>query len=445
MNHVVESLPWMSHAASLMRYYALSPYLLVTYPTVASVIIIIALPAAILNLYIIIVGVVFPIWSYQTPVAYTPRRHADISSYLLELVFSTSIERSACLHLLSMVWDGFEENKRSSQSFIFREPGIITILLHVFLLPVCLLVDVSRLWVAITSPFIVFSRSAYFWSRQRTGQRVAMLDLYCISWILWTPLDVPARLSALNYLATMSRARFDPTLVIYCIDTLISCVKVADGKVTAIEGLEQLATASALCCLHTLSHLAVADTIVSVEDVRQRYTGAFPPETNFDNLPFSHTLGAIHTIFYQTRKFRVGLPIRTDQMTLITWRAQLALRNHWWEDGKPSTDERVIVADACAFGGEARPAWRVQWEDYKPSSGEHNIVASALAKLARFEYRRRGHRKVPRWLLRFAFHSLSQHTLPPTSVIADCLSIVAIDLGCDISNTTTPRERCVYT
>ena len=42
--------------------------------------------------------------------------------------------------------------------------------------------------------------------------------------------------------------------------------------------------------------------------------------------------------------------------------------------------------------------------------------------------------KVPRWLLRFALHSLSQDPPPPVPVITASLSIIAIDLGCDISN-----------
>ena len=321
--------------------------------------------------------------------------------------------------------------------------GKLDVVPHILHLPVCLWVDISRLCIAITLPFTVFSKRENFRLRLGSEHRTAMLDLYRISLTLQTPLDAPARSSILDYLATMTPAYFDPTSVINCFDTFIGCVKVTNGKVTVIRGSEQLATVSALCCLHKLSFLTVMDNIVGVESVRHRYTRAFPSEANFDDVPFSHTLGAIHTVFYQSRKFRVDLPTRMDQMTLITWRAQLAARKHWWEDGGLSSDERVLVADVFTRCGTAGQAWRVQWEDYKPSSDEHGIVSRALAKLARFEYRRRGHRKVPRWLLRFALHSLSQHPLPPTSVTIDCLSIVAIDLGCNFSNTTTPYERCV--
>ena len=320
-------------------------------------------------------------------------------------------------HFHGAGWVG-EHRSSGSLSFI-REPGVGTIRSHIFLLLVCLLADVVHLCIAITAPV----QRAYFRLRHGSGQQTATLDLYCISRTLQTSLDIPTRLSALNYLANVSQTPFDTPLVIDCFNTLIGCVEVTNGKVTMIKGLEQLATASALCCIHTLSHLAVTDTIVNVEMVRRRYTRVFPPGANFDGLPFSYTLGAIHTVFYQPSKFRVGFPTSMVQMTLITWRAQLALQNRWWEE---------------------RRAWRVQWEDYEPSNSEHTIVSRALTKLAQFEYRRRGHRKVPRWLLRFAFHSLSQNPQPPTSVIINCLSIIAIDMGCNLANTTTLHERCVY-
>jgi len=338
-----------------------------------------------------------------------------------------------------MMRDGLGEHYYTQMLPFFRESDYTTMLLHILLLPVCLLADASRLWIAFTLPFTSFAPRVYFRLWQGSEQRTVTPDLARISWTLRTSPDVPARLSALNYLVTMTPAHFDTTLVIDCFDTLIGCVKVANGKVTIIHGLEELATASSLCCLHTLSYLTVMGTIVSVEDVRQRYTKAFPSKVNFNGLPISYTLGTIHTVFYQSCKFRVGIPTSMDQMTLITWRARLAWQDRWWEDGKPSNDERAIAADVLKR--EVRKAWRVQWKNYKPSSGEYIIVARALAKLARFEYRRRGHRKVPRWLLRFAFHSLSQCLLPPTSVIANCLSIIAIDLGCDLSDTTTPDER----
>ena len=79
--------------------------------------------------------------------------------------------------------------------------------------------------------------------------------------------------------------------------------------------------------------------------------------------------------------------------------------------------------------------WHVQWSNYRLSSQGHIPVAQQVAEVAQVEYQKTQHRKVPQWTLRFAFHSLSLYPLPPTPIIANCLSIVAIDLGCDVSST----------
>ena len=204
-------------------------------------------------------------------------------------------------------------------------------------------------------------------------------------------------------------ARFDPTLIAGCLDILIGCIRVTGEKVTIVPGSEQLAKVSALCCLHTLSHLTAVDR--RVEDIHDRYAGVFPPKADFSGLPFSHTLGAIHSVFYQSPRLRAALPTHTDEI---------------------------------AFFRRTPQVQRVQWTDYKPSNNEHIIVARALAKLARFEYRRSGRKKVPRWLLRFASHSLSQDPLPPTSAVVSCLLIIAIDRGYRVSQATISDEKYVH-
>ena len=122
--------------------------------------------------------------------------------------------------------------------------------------------------------------------------------------------------------------------------------------------------------------------------IRQQYLAVIPPTANFEDLSCYYALNAIH-----------ALPIgRRDCQTF-------------------------------------------SWADYKPCAQEHVFLAAALAQVA---YARRPlDWKVPRWILRFVIHSLSQDPPPPTSVILDCLSIVAIDLDCDVSSTetTTPDER----
>jgi len=79
---------------------------------------------------------------------------------------------------------------------------------------------------------------------------------------------------------------------------------------------------------------------------------------------------------------------------------------------------------------------KIQWKDAKQCN---NI----LVQLAWSEYQRSGCLKVPRWILSFSLHHLSQGPLPSPAIVTDCLSIVAIDLGCTFSDITTPNERYV--
>ncbi|KAF9644474.1 hypothetical protein BDM02DRAFT_3190579 [Thelephora ganbajun] len=76
------------------------------------------------------------------------------------------------------------------------------------------------------------------------------------------------------------------------------------------------------------------------------------------------------------------------------------------------------------------------WRDYNPSADELRPFSCALAQAAKFEYHRRGVQLgVPGWLVRFALCFLSRDRLPPTSVVLDCLTIIAISLGCNVSDT----------
>ena len=404
-DNVLEFLPLMLQAALLLLGCALSRYLWEFDTTVASVILGATSFGALFYLFIVVAGTASMSCPYSTPVAHI-LRHIPYALGVLHSVIFPRIERSYCYHCLNHAFGAFWTTDICSATIVF-------ILLILFILPVALLFDVCRFGGATVLLFIVSARWVYFLIKRGLEQQTAALDLHCISWVLRTSLDGPVRLSALGYLATTTLDDFDPTLVIGCFDVLAGCVKPNNGNAAITQGSERLATASALCYLHTLSHLTFIGRKSRVlEDARQRYARSFPSETKFDSLPFSHTLGAIHRVFYPTRVENMTFPSDENQITLYTWSAS-----------------RVQ---------------RLQWEDYTPSSIEHDILAHALAKLARFESWRRGGEKVPRWLLRFALHSLSRSPLPPTSVVINCLSIIAIDLGCD-SLTTATSERCVCT
>ena len=187
--------------------------------------------------------------------------------------------------------------------------------------------------------------------------------------------------------------RFNPLLVVGCFNAFISCINVRDRRVVIKQGLKQLAIVSASSLLRAFHSLSVTDPTSSVlADLHRRYDKVFPQTTSFMGLPFRATMTVMHTLVKE--------------------------------------------------GSSPR---RIQWDDYTLSSQEHVPFARYMVAVAQAEYQpvRRG--KVPRWILRFALHSLSLDPPPPASVVADCLTIIATDLGCDIFDIMTLNERCVRT
>jgi hypothetical protein len=74
----------------------------------------------------------------------------------------------------------------------------------------------------------------------------------------------------------------------------------------------------------------------------------------------------------------------------------------------------------------------IDWRSYNPTTDELIPLSRTLAQAAMLERDRKTLRETPLWLIRFAFRFLTQEPLPPTSVIVDCLTIVAINLGCSL-------------
>ena len=396
-DHVLESQPLMLQVALLLLGVALSRYLLEIDTTVASVVLGFTSSGVLFFLFIVVAGAISVSCPYQTPGARILRRIPDTLHHIpnvirriphipgtLHLVFSAFIKGSISCGTLREVRDELKEA---------TYPLIKTAIAFLFLLrlPICLIIDGYK---AITWLLVAFSRRL---QRAPEQQQMALLDLHCVLWTLQISLDGPVRLTILNYLATMTLVDFDPALVVECFDILFGCVKTIDRKPVIAQGMEQLAAASSACCLQALSHLMAIDpTSRVIEDTRKRYTKAFPLSTDITGLPFFHTFRTIHTV---------------SHLDVPSW---------FWRE----TQEQV------------------RWEGYNPSASEHVIVARALIKIAWFEYRR-GYERVPRWILSFALHSLSQSPLPPASVVVDSLSIVAISLGCGTLSVATLGERCV--
>ena len=396
-DHVMESLPLMLQVALMLLGFALSRYFWDINTTIASIVLGVTSFGVLFYLFIVVGGVASPSFPYQTPAARLLRYIPHILSVLRSVIFPV-MEESICYYIFTDTLSEYKKCRCLS--------SITTLLAATISLPIFLCMDAFFI-----VAYAILGSVKFVGSHFQSEQRSAVLDLHCISWTLRTSLDGPVRLSALNYLATTTIPGFDPALVVNCFNVLFGCVKTTNGSVVINQGSEELAAMSALCCLHTLSHLRASYPLSRFLDgIRQRYTRVFQSETNFDTLPFSHILGVVHRVFYPTHAGRTSYLGKIEQETLYTWSV-----------------------------GRVQ---RIRWENYVPSSDEHVVVASALARLARFEsWRRKG--KVPRWLLGFALHSLSRDPLPPTSVVVSCLSIVAIDLGCYVPGTVICDNRCV--
>ena len=489
-DHVMEALPLMLQAALLLLGCALSRYLWEIDTTVASVVLGFTAFGVLFYLFIVIAGVVSENCPYQTPAAnfirhiptaisHTPvLLHRSIQSALhfIRAVFRCVLYvfrhiRGALLRVLYVFrhipqrvphifrhirgtlqrvprifrhsprtlhvpHSGRSGHSRAPRNLLtfdclvlicntfqaLRDPesrlyAVVMFLLAIFMLPIALILDscmviMDLLACFILLPFIFIQLVSQvrleLHTEQTTEQQIVGhdLDLHCVLWTLQTSVDGPIRQSALEYLSTMTLNNINPTQSIASwFDIFLKCVQVTNGNVTIIQGAELLAEKSSLFCLHMLSDVVAAYPTPRkvLEDVRQQFTRTFPSKTNFGDLPVSHTLSAIRTVFCSNR-------------TEGLW--------------------NIFLAEGPMRSLAPRAAQRrVQWDNYQPSGSDHAIVARALVKFARFEYRGSGERaKVPRWLLRFALHSLSQDPLPPPTIISDSLSIVAIDLGCYVPN-----------
>ena len=396
-DHVMEALPLMLQVALLLLGCALSRYLWEIDTTVAGVVIGVTSFGMAFYILIVLAGTASESCPYQTPgarafnyILHYPFPHIPLptTSRLLIFVFS-QLQRSWCYRLPVEWW------------LLLGKPRGVTVnltlaLIYIPILPMLLATDACILGVAALLLLVNLSMMVCRWLHisLATSPQTIELDVRCVSWMLQTSLDKAVHLSALKHLATMlTLGDFDPTLVSGCLDVFISCVKVDvnNHKAAVIHGSEQLAAVSAMCLLRAFHYLSVVDPASRVlGDVHRRYNRAFPLETDFWDLPFYWTVSKVHSLASQS-----------------------------WDPH------------------------HIQWDESGPSTQEYISFTRSITDIAQAQHAQT--RKVPRWILRFVLHSLSQDL--PTSIIADCLSIVAIDLGCDVSSTRTTilGERCVCT
>ena len=388
-DHVMESLPLMLQLALLLLGCALSLYLWGIDTTVALVVLGVTSFGVASYIFFVLAGTASASCPYQTPGAQILRHILPLTQSVLHSTFSSVVKGSWCLYGPITWWGNVEKTGFTSYS-------LVSLLKCILLLPYCLVHDTYALVRAMIRVFFALAHSVHGWFRDTRGSypQSTLFDLQCITWVLQTSLDKSIHLLTLKLLSTMTTlADFNPALVSACFDILAGCVPTVGGKMVVAQGSEELAEVSALCCLRMLPHLTTMDpTSSAFKDMRRRYTKTFPLETNFEGFPSYHRFGIIHNTFYPSRK---------------------------------------VVLPQFFY----RP--KIQWKGCEVSSSEHAV----LIQLARFEYQRKRYQKVPRWILRFAYHLLSKEPLPPASVVADCLSIVAMDMGC---TAPTLDERCVH-
>ena len=407
-DYVMESLPLMLQIALLLLGCALSWYLWEINTTVASVVLGVTSAGVISYMSIVVVGTASERCPYQTP-------GSNALRYLWPKV--QRIPDSVDSFVTSAFRDAFRETKifRTAQINVLRyhpwwsRGKILPFLKDMALeIPHAFAIDVYHLGRAMVQSlavlFMSLGHGVHNWlhsttstPEQKSDKQTTVLELQCISWMLRTSLDKAVHLLIMKHLATMMMlASFDPTLVMDCFNTFLECIKVdiSTHEVVIVQGLEQLATTSALCLLNTLSHLLVMDPTSSViDDVCQCYIKVLSSQANFHGHQFCQTMNAIRCLF-------------------VPWK------------GRTDFD----------------------WSNCKPTTDEHAIVSCNLVKVAQFGYQRAQKAQVPRWVLHFALYSLSLDPPPPAPVVADCLLIIAIELGCDLPNagTVPPDKRLVH-
>ena len=403
-DYVMESLPLMLQVALLLLGCALSRYLWGINTTVASVVLGVTSAGVISYMIIVVVGTASESCPYQTPASNALR-------YLWPELQRMPHSVATSFGDVSRKSETFRAAQRNVEFYQPWGPrGMILPFLRdmIFDIPSALVIDAHNLWRTITQPVVILlvtlGHGVHNWlhgttsaPEQRSEEQTTILELHCISWMLRTSLDKAVHLSIVKHLATMTTfASFYPTLVMDCFNTFLGCVKVNPEtyEVVIIQGLEQLAVTSALCLFNTHSHLLATDPTSSiVEDVHQCYIKVFSLYADFHGHQFYHAMNVIRCLFV------------------------------------PCEERRDFL-----------------WSNYKPYTDEHAIVSCNLVKVAQFGYQRAQKAKVPRCVLRFALYSLSLNPLPPTPVVADSLLIIAIDLGCDLSDigTVAPDKRYVH-
>ena len=368
-DQVIGSLPVMLQAALLLLGCALSKYLWEIDKAVAAVVVGVTSFGVLFYLFIVVAGTASVDCPYQTP----------LSNFIRSPVCSLFVRHSA-LHTLCSNW----------WSDICESSGWVTVRLFLILPPallIALALDILRppFWI-----LVKFARRMYTWwvagspaPDQVLDSRATELDCHCVSWILQTSSDITIKKPTVNFLGTIQpppglSSSIKPTILVICFDAFNSCWVGGNKNPTPIaNGLEQTAETSALCFLAAYSSVVTTEpTSTVIEDVRNRYKKAFPYHRYYCHCPYP-VMSAVHGVF------------------------------HWGD-------------------------WiQVEWRCYNPPNDELMKFSRAFAQVAQFNCDTHDS-SIPLWLIQFVFRFLSQKPLPPTSVVVDCLTLIATDLKCNV-------------
>ena len=388
-NAVMESLPLTLQIALLLLGSALSRYLWELQPTVSRVTVGVTSLGVLLYLVIVVAGSLYTSCPYQTPASQIIRR---IWRKFFRGPFTGSL-----------VWLRQSIGKSYSLGTAWHwGDSWVWILLHPLFLPVTLVADCCLVMGYLTSCLYQHSKTSTVYLHQsihhnhrasqalnangHTKQELIsyILDSHCIAWILETSLVKAVHVIALKFLATLPIfGESNPAVIIRCLDLLFSSVDVANGnRAVVLPGSEDLANAAATAFIHIHTQLRGIDSSI-LEDLRRKYRSQLRRDITFDQ----------------------------RSPTIIS------------------------ILHLCLHGTSRRGLFP-SWERYKMSPLTHEVICKAL--IVHSEQQRHVRMKVPRWILRFVLHSLSQDIFPPDAVVHGCLRIVSDDLG---GATTTTYKR----
>jgi len=407
--HVLECLPLMLQVALLLLGCALSRYLWDISTAVASVVVSVTSLGMLFYLFIVAAGAASDGCPYQTPWTSTVRRLLHPLSHPLSHLLPLLARHRTLVRVLI----GVEEKCGTMTASLLLPPVILAaIATDAFLAGWTMF----RLLVASAREVRSWSGWALPVPEQALDYQVTALDFRCISWILRTSLDKTINLLTLKFLKTiLATPGFNADIAVGCFIAFSSCFVIDNhGWISVTRGSEQLADMSAMCFLRVFSSLLITTpTSSTIEDVRQRYLRTFTFFATLQDSPYHLPVNTVHRLF------------RTN-----------VLRHMVTTEDYHTDLKRTHFPD-------------LSWTCYNPPLDELIPFAQALAQVAQSEYQscERGNRKVPRWLLRFALRFLSQDSLPPISVVINCLTILATDLGCNVSDISSmpSNEKCVHT